>query len=95
LSAPRNPYGVPNVAPEIGMPATVCIYNDRYPAKVTGILRPRGRRRLRIFVRIDGPEDTHYGYVASREQPGVYDALDGFGRRAYVGRADSYLDPHV
>jgi hypothetical protein len=96
LSAPRNPYGVPYVAPAVGMAATVCIGSDRYPATVTGVVRPRdGRGKLRIVVRLDGTEDTDTTYIQSREQEGVYNATDRSGRRAYVGRADSYLDPHV
>jgi hypothetical protein len=89
-------YGVPNVAPAVGMPATVCIGSDRYPATVSAVLQFGGRRRLSILVQIDG--DATGGcerYVASREQQGVYDAADGCGRRAYVGRADSYRDPHA
>ena len=95
MSAPAR-YGVPNVLPAVGMPATVCIGSDRYPAKVTVVMHPRGRDRMTLYVQIDG--DTFGGsdmYVASREQQGIYELADVGGRFVYVGRADSYRDPHV
>ncbi len=88
-------YGIPNVAPVVGMPATVCIGSDRYPAIVTAVAGSSITRPLSIALCLRGGDGTIARYVASREQQGVYDDADGNGRRAYVGRADSYRDPHA